>query len=564
SKSLTSANLIAATPLATQLERTRVWKKTVRSDSLKSARSAPPPVSGDKTRVNIVSEPLCDDILSYIGKSLEPHQGCDLIDLYPGAGLWSTKLHNFLKPRSHIMMEPDADLYRPFLEPLLERKGTTLIPKSGIVWHELNDILTPEHLPNQTVHHKDSPGANMKNDTLLVTCNLAFHPRKRLFSFESIAMLLIHQFMDAIKNGALFHKYGLVRMLLWVRREDKINILPRLIQNRRRPSTDAELYCEAINEVVTHGGPEKKDFNRDENIERASALAVLNRMKKANIKVPEGRESDAFKQAMLDSALKPKAAPNPGSCPPVMKRNYLEMQASLEEKQPQHGTAEFKRLQEYGWRRTADTKRLERAHNLFSRHEELTQLKQAGKISDEELHAAEEQLSEIIDRLPVFASSEFTSLRDNLHIWKQDEPAMLWDKRTVEPIIAEEQEFYPNCDTCLLDIMPGPVHPLIRDIGAGSSRSGECFELIQKSMWANPKAPIDKALDGVYPGAADWILPRCPSFRDPARGGCLVNAKHMTLTVRTLNRKQWEELLEQWYAWPFHPEFRDLVARSQD
>lgn len=90
-----------------------------------------------------------DDILTFVKPSLERHVGCDLVDIYPGAGLWSSKLHDALQPRSHILLEPDEELYRPFLEPLLAKKGATLIPKSGIVWRDLSGILNPTHLPHQ-------------------------------------------------------------------------------------------------------------------------------------------------------------------------------------------------------------------------------------------------------------------------------------------------------------------------------------------------------------------------------------------------------------------------------
>ncbi len=62
--------------------------------------------------------------------SLERHVGCDLIDIYPGAGLWSRKLHEALQPRSHILMEPDK-IYKPFLEPLLSTPNATLVTKSA-------------------------------------------------------------------------------------------------------------------------------------------------------------------------------------------------------------------------------------------------------------------------------------------------------------------------------------------------------------------------------------------------------------------------------------------------
>ena len=58
-------------------------------------------------------------------------------------------LHDAVQPRSHLLLEPDEELYTPYLKPLLKEQNVKLIPKSGIVWHELQEVLTPEHLPNQ-------------------------------------------------------------------------------------------------------------------------------------------------------------------------------------------------------------------------------------------------------------------------------------------------------------------------------------------------------------------------------------------------------------------------------
>lgn len=565
---LEAGQLVASNPLAKRLKATKVWvtNRTAGKKGAEALKNEPPPVSGDKTRVNIVSERLCDDILDRLGKSLQKHQGCDLIDIYPGAGLWSSKLNEFLQPRSHIMMEPDAELYTPFLKPLLDKEGTALIPKSGIIWENLNSALSPNHLPHQQAYSRRDENSNKRNDTLLVSCNLAFHPRRRFVAFESIAMLLLHQFMDAIKNSSLFWKYGQVRMLIWVRREDKTNLLPRLIQKRRRTALDGELLCDSIHEVVGWNGREYSQFTRDTTTDRASALAVWKRMKKAKVETPEGRETDALKQAMQDSKLKKREAPLPGTTPPALERLYLDVLTSLQESGPRIGTDSHQNMTRLKWRLTSEEKGNEMKHRFQLKFDEISALKASGMASDTQITAMENELSEKIGRLPVASLSDFTSIRDNLHLYRQGggEPVLHWDKRPYEPLLGHVEEFYPNADCSLLDINPRPVHHLVRDIGPGSSRAGESFELIQKALWSIPKEPIDKALDSVWPGAADWIVPRCPSFQDPARGGININVKAMELTVRTMNIEQWEDLLEQWYEWPFRPEFQDLLSRSQN
>lgn len=63
--------------------------------------------------------------MNYYGKSLDIHKGCDILDINPGAGLWSQKLHAYLQPRSHVLMEPSFQRFKTFLDPLLNAPGST-------------------------------------------------------------------------------------------------------------------------------------------------------------------------------------------------------------------------------------------------------------------------------------------------------------------------------------------------------------------------------------------------------------------------------------------------------
>ncbi|ETS73877.1 hypothetical protein PFICI_14823 [Pestalotiopsis fici W106-1] len=460
-------------------------------------------------------------------------------------------------------MEPDAELYREFLQPLLDKEGTSLIPKSGIIWKELNSVLSPQYLPHQKPLKRDDAGSNAPNDTLLVNVNFTYHPRKKFQAFDSIATLLLHQFMDSIKTSSLFHKYGQVRMLVWVRREDKTNLLPRLMQKRKRTASDAELLCHSINEVVGWNSPDHFAFTRDTLIDRASAVATLQRMQDAGLKVPRGRETDTYLQAQKDLKNLDKL-PVPGTVPPVWDRAYMKDLEELKALNPRSGTRDFDSLKSKMWRNNSTLKKAEQYHDLLQRGKELSAAKTRGDMSEEEIRAQEQVLSTEYERLPITSKSEFTTHRDNLHLWQQAEPVLLWDRRSYEPLLGAVDEIFPNIEASLLDISPRPVHHRIRDIGFGSNRTGESFELMEKALWAEPRADLKRALDTVWPGASDWIVPRCPSLTDPKQGGVNVDAKGLELAVRSLSAKQWEEVLEQWCQWPLRPDFVDLVARSLD
>ncbi|KAI1207581.1 S-adenosyl-L-methionine-dependent methyltransferase [Annulohypoxylon truncatum] len=519
---------------------------------------------GDKTRVNVVGSKLCDDILSYIGPDLDRHKGCDLIDIYPGAGLWSRKLHDYLEPRSHILMEPDSQLYEPFLKPLLSRPNTTLIPKSGLVWRELTQILTPEHLPHQKV--LASGQAARRNDELLVTANIAFHPKKRFQNFGSLVNLVLYQFIDAIRTRSLFQRYGLVRMLIWTRHDDKHGLIPKVLQRRKKLAVDSELSCEWVHEVC---GPEDPDYVwyvRDDVINASSNVAAWRRMRDAKMKMPKERDSEALKEARKISQSG--KIIKPGITMPSFKRSYQETLRELEEewdnKSIAKGSDRYKRWKHYQWRHNWEEKKSKYILALIKDLDNITALRKSGEMSPEEIKELETEWEENVQAHSQGFVDEFIACKDNLHYYRQDPPLLHWDRRQYESMVVKPEEFYPNIPCTLIDIQPKPVHPLMHQTGPNSNRAGDCFDLILSSLMTQSTTPIKQALDSLMPGAADYIIPRWKSIRDVDHGGVLAQTRYTELTPRMLNARQWEELLELWMEWPFRPQFHDLVARTHD
>jgi hypothetical protein len=239
--------------------------------------------------------------------SLEKHKGCDIIDLNPGPGIWSSALHEFLNPRTHIMMEPDHKIYQPLLQPLLDAEGSTykLIPKSGVVWGFLQEVLAPEYLPHQKELDTGDPELENPNDTLLLVANLGYNPRKPYRGFPSVTTLFIHQLLSAIRAHSLVHKYGLVRMLIWVDDIEKRTILPRTIVNRKKSTIEAEISCSRISEVASSTDAIGY-YLRDNAMDIESSIAAVQRMKQAGIVTTKARqgplEMEAYKQMADENA----------------------------------------------------------------------------------------------------------------------------------------------------------------------------------------------------------------------------------------------------------------------
>lgn len=509
---------------------------------------------------------LADDILGYIGSTLKRHEGCDLIDINPGAGVWSRKLHEFLKPRSHLLMEPDVEVYQSFLEPILEKPGAKLLPKSGIIWKDLGEAL--RHIENQTPRPRGTDTTPERNDTLLLTANLAFFPKKRYAGFDSAAQLVLFQLISSIRMGGLFQKYGLVRMLIWTGPEDWKTYLPKNVQSRKKGSLEAEAACEWLAHVAGPDVTEDSEvwFARDKWIDIDSTIGTLKRMREQGLEIPEGRKMLSTKQA---EPYVSSGVTYAGREEISVNRSYGKELEMLEREAAEGRLTRRKDLKT--WQRLLLLRSLQRRQGgmpevvkgLLDELEEIRDFMRKHPRSKKEIEAKEALWNQNVDALKKNQKVDFRLMRDNMHVFVQDPPVLLWDRRPYEPIKVEPGEFFPNVECALLDIQPKAMHDLHREVGQDSSRAGDMFELIQRSLMSSSTDPISRALDSVWPGASEGVLPHCPSLRDPEQGGA-TGSGHAELCPRVLNQKQWEELLEAYMAWPFHPSYFDLIGRLAD
>lgn len=462
-------------------------------------------------------------------------------------------------------MEPDIDLYKPFLEPLHSKPNTTVVPKSGILWRELSEILNPTYLPHQTERSASSPEATERNDTLLVTGNLAFHPKKRYRTFDSVTRLVLFQFISAIRASSLFQKYGLVRMLLWTGDDDKFSLLPRSVQRRKRMAVDGELSTEWITEVASgdgNTGPKGGWFFRDTGIDMDSGRRVLQSMKESGIEIPPGRETQLAKDIRAEGERAGFAA---GSRAATFNRPYV---GELEKLEAQFAagafdmaSGEYQRLKALRYKSNWDAGRADTNLDLLRERDAIARLLERGNATSvAEADARERAWNERIQRMNNNMRNEFMLGRDNLHIFQQSPPVLSWDRRTLEPLAVQPTEFFPNVHCTLLDIQPKAMHPLLRAMGPSSSRSGDVFELLLRGIFQFSNDPIRKSLESVWPAAADGVLPHVVSMRDRNLGGMPVGGWG-ELSARSMNERQLVEMLEAWMRWPFRPSFPELVAR---
>ncbi|KAL2179501.1 uncharacterized protein P884DRAFT_194557 [Thermothelomyces heterothallicus CBS 202.75] len=524
----------------------------------------------DKYRVNIVSEKLCDDTLNYIKSTLTRHEGCDLIDIFPGAGVWSQKLNDLLRPRSHILMEPDEEFYKPYLQPLLDRPGARLLPESGIVWEQLNKILSPEVLPHQVERRYSPKEMPERNDTLLVTMNLAMYPKRRFRTFESLAQLVLFQVISSIRPGGLFQKYGLVRMLIWAENSEKMSVLPRTVQRRKKMAIEAEIATDWVCEIVggeqdiSTSGRTPAWFQRDDALDLESTMKTAERMRAGGFEMLPGREPQHLREFLEVAKLNDPAA---FASKHTHERPYMAELEALEaaylKGELSTSSKEHKRYKSLLYLRNHTLRRSEMIVKMMEEYYAIIQAHIDAGSNEKLLAKARKRgqaWGERANSLEQAARSDLLLHRDNLHILRQESPILNWDRRYVEPLRATPAEFFPQVPCTLLDIQPKAVPGILRDMGQHSTRGGDTFDLILRGLVQRPIDPVTKSLNSIAAGAGEGIVPRCPSLLDPRKGGIPPGLPEQP--TRTLSQSQMVEIAEAWMTWPFRPSYSELVSRT--
>ncbi|TGO21258.1 hypothetical protein BPAE_0230g00070 [Botrytis paeoniae] len=541
---------------------------------------------GDRTRSNIMNGALCDDILDRLKPSLLKHVGCDVIDINPGIGLWSSKIHKILKPRTHLLMEPDAKKYYPFVQPLLDAKDSTYqhIPKSGTVWEHLGQVTTPEFLPHQVKLSRDDPKINEPNDTLLVIANLAHYPRKRYRGFESMSQLVLYQLLSAARSHALFHQYGLIRMLVWIPDVEKTSWLVRHVAQMRKNAVEAQITTEYIQEIAS-STVDNHRFVRDAEVALANSIDVVSKMDKMGVTTPKHRQGpmefkarqslatgghkvesedfDRFKRGWFDEFGDLQKRMDEGK---LIKFKVSEgekvenVEKDKRKKEKRHYTEEYARYIFLKAKKKVINQHGALTQDLINDYNNINQLHSKILDADSKSEDSENSRNELdtmiktyedkIAQLPLAAQKIYGIRLDGARIGTE------FEKRPMEPLKVYSKEFRPASELCLLDIQPQALWPILRQ---NYPENYDVFEYIIGNMYAHPIDTVYESLEGLWPGALEHIAGECPSLTDPSKGGAF-DLKH--LSVRSLTTEMLKEIMEAWMKWPFRPSRFELMTKS--
>ncbi|KAG7410735.1 Mitochondrial transcription factor 1 [Fusarium oxysporum f. sp. rapae] len=547
SSKITNEQLEPSNELSERLRDTGLWQWT-------RVAGRPKAPIGDKHRANLVSQSLCDDIAQYIGPSFDRHKGCDIVDINPGPGLWSRTLHDLVQPRKHILMEPDIELYRPFLGDFLDKPNVEAVPKAGILWKDLNSIL--ESLPHQTI--RDPAAEPERNDTLLVNVNLCYCPPKKYQSFECVSTMVLYQLMSSIRTASLFQQYGLVRMLVWISDDGKRRLLPRSAIRRKRSAFEAELSLEWLHEICGHDVEVEDRYElRDEWINMESGYNCLKRMKQAGLTMPKGRETIVYNNLSANQKLANKKLA--GFQPPRHNRPFREELEGLETAFAEDEASEASyRLKMLRYREKYDAVDSQLFLELLQQRDALMKL---WKKSPTQLPAAEAEFNARLDGVKKNTRKEWLMVRDNYHLFRQKKPTLFWDRRPFEPLAARADEFYPRMPCALLDLQPKAMSKYTRQHGP-TSRNGTISDTMLRYWFQHMLAPIQSAMDGAWPGFGDCAAD-IASLHDPKLGGSPLSG-HGALVARCVTEDQWADIIKAYLEWPFAPEYTTLVGRLMD
>ncbi|KAJ5766909.1 uncharacterized protein N7511_004525 [Penicillium nucicola] len=230
---------------------------------------------------------ITDQIIERVAPYLRQNTPVDILDLWPGSGLWSSKVNDFLKPRRHVLIEPDIDIWGHFLQPLAESKPSykllpmEIYPQPGMDKEQVNwNSLVKESFPEQQIPSQGSARLP-QNDTLLVLVNPPQPTSKKDHMTPGRWWI---KFLQTCLQRHDLHSYGSVRVIAQLPHAEISTILPLAMAERKRVGLLTEMLALHCVELASPDLPEThlswRSFddtvkNRDRVAERAAAQGVV-------------------------------------------------------------------------------------------------------------------------------------------------------------------------------------------------------------------------------------------------------------------------------------------------
>lgn len=525
----------------------------------------------DTHRRDIVNPALCHEALDLIQatSSLPPPGTCDVIDLNPGASVWSDALHQVLKPRRHILLELEKARYAHAIHPLLQRPGSHYRHASSLLdaFSLDRDLLSPEF---RSYHRQlDSEDRDKlrtsPTNQLILTANLAGRPVTWGRWMGPVSKAFLRAFYQSIASnmGAVdFKKFGLVKLLVWVPELDKYSISPRCTVYRFRNAKLLEASChirEIVSSFPNHGRTSGQCAWHPAALENAQEVAE--KQTRAGITIPEYRRQP---DPDPPSIFYPPHPHNFNALHSLPTRSRLvdqyiqlftklhqryqdDLERTLEERRD---SPTQKALQKEGSLSTKDLDDLQKfkllrnrmvtTHNQYLKTEDISRgvvRLERELIALRRRHPGDKgpylrrlkhyQESGALDELKARAEILFKDVRHRVGKARDDYRAlscnphvMAWNNRDFEPLLCHPtQDFLPHQPMTLLEITPKV--DFVKRIN--TSLRWICFDFIVHQFDLNRNLTVKTVLEQLV-GDSDSeaykdFLAQVPSLTDPLLGG---------------------------------------------
>ena len=528
---------------------------------------------------------LSDDIIQRLAPSLTQHVGCTIIDINPGIGLWSAKLHDYLKPRNHILIEPKQDVCLPFLQPLLDAPGSRY---RLIDWPDKHIWQPDRYVKEGLLHDAEGlggppPTTEEPNNSILIIANLVGQQSPIMgeskFRTSPSALMKAIDYSRAARHRSGFLKYGPTRMLMWLSDEDKRSLLPRTVGYRGKMAVYMEAHFN-LEEIVGFPHAAESSIHREDALDIESSNRVAERMREKDIKIPPHRqvrledrrydlsqisrhwhkelqelEEDFRAGKFKQNVERPAAMSDDGH---IARTNIKKRRG----KKPQVYTPEFKRMKVFRNVINGENASIDKVNSVLKSQERIDKMdldlhREDIKPSEREemIKALNASIQDYKSELRFLTKKQLTRLYfldDDRRAIAMNPPLLMWDRREAEPLLAREDEFHTPAQIALLDFQPKMANEFPMTL-----QQSIYFDLISTSLLSPAGHAGLERLKTTAPGAFEALVPQVPAFRDPVKGG---RYDIDSVRARTMIPEMFHSLALAWDNWAFKPSIGSTIV----
>lgn len=555
----------------------------------------------DRKRRDVINPDLCDEALDLLRPLLPPPSTCDIIDVSPGVGIWSQRLHQVLKPRRHVFVETEYDNYEENLAPLLAQPQSAyrLAPTISDALDEKQDFLSSGLRESYTSLDSEAREAASQSSTsqLIITANLAQKSVKSNgFQGAMSKLFLEHFYRNTIMGTGAFpwHKYGLVRLLAWIPEVDKSSFIPRCTSYRYRSAKQLEACCH-ITEIIS-------SFPHDNKVsqmrpwfgaEMESVREVAARQSASNVVIPAYRQQPPPKppSAFLTPVEQNFPLLKSIGDRPRLVDEYIAAYNDMKASDPEwlegymdrpHRTRWDNHIKDQSDPRIKFSKlriRMKTAHANYGKVDDLVcaqieierRLIAFRRNDPGDVTGYLELLNSLLPTLDRLKSRQAALFKDSRHAAKKavddyralnHTPHLLcWHNRPFEPLLCHpKQDFFPQYAMSLLDITPRAE--FVQKVNTADLQI--VFDYLCHNLEFSRMRSVKEALEILVGGseACERFVGTfgepggIPSLTDPLYGG---SHDLDDFRLRTMNTQQLVDITLAYNRWPFRMSLNEMI-----